>query len=106
MHKGHIKTGTITGTGAAITIPLGFTPSKVTILNRSDLSRYEWLKDMPQASALKQVTAGTISFITSGGISTFAGTEGGDVAGFIIGADANMNAEDDVIYWEAYSEDA
>jgi hypothetical protein len=106
MHKGHVKTGTVTGTGAAITIPLGFTPSAVVIHNRTDLSQYHWTKDMPAASAMKRVTAGTTSFITTGGISPFAGTEGAAVAGFTIGTDANINAAADVIYWEAYSEDA
>lgn len=106
MHKGHIAQGTIAGTGAAINVSLGFIPQHVRIINQTKLSEYNWFSSMDDAAALKQVTAGTISAITADGISRYAGTSGATGAGFTIGTDARLNANNDVIHYFAFSADA
>ena len=106
MHKGHIVTGTLTGTGAAIDVQLGFVPQHVRIVNETKLSKLEWFNTMANASGIKTVTAGTISKITTGGVSPYAGAAGTAGAGFTIGTDANINAASDVIHYFAFSADS
>ena len=86
--------GEVEGTGSAITVKLDFKPIRVRIFNRTQLAKASWNQQMPAASAMLEVTAGTISFITSAGIT-------GGNNGFIIGTNASLNTDDDTIYWEA-----
>ena len=102
MFKGHVATGTVEGTGSAINIQCGFTPAHVRVLNVDGLATLEYTKDMADGAGLKEVTAGTKSLIGSNGITPYAGTNGGDSAGFTIGADADVNVSAETIYWVAY----
>ncbi len=104
MHKGHMASGVITGTGAAINVSLGFTPSRVRLLNQTQLAELEWVSAMPAAAGLKRITAGTMSYIVTGGISAYAG-DGSTAKGFTLGTDA-FNAAANVIHYIATSEDA
>jgi hypothetical protein len=69
-------TGTVTATGAAMNIPLGFKPKKVLIINETTQIGLEWTDTMVAAKGLKTLQAGTRSFIASGGISQYAGAVG------------------------------
>jgi len=91
--------GTIEGTGAAINIYCGFQPSRVEILNIDGLARGDWTKNMPAASVIKQVTAGTMTKPTSNGITSLKDTVG---EGFIIGADTDLNVSAETLEWIAY----
>lgn len=107
MHKGHFVTGSVAGTGAAINVSLGFVPQYVRAINAgAGLAEYEWFNGMTNGHALKRVTAGTLSAITSNGITPYDGTAGGDSAGFTIGADANVNISGQTIHYIAVSADA
>jgi hypothetical protein len=59
------KEGTITGTGSAINLALGFVPSKIRLLNQTTLASgvgvfcSEWFFGMANASAYTITTAGT-----------------------------------------------
>lgn len=89
-------TGSIVATGSAMNIRMvGFRPSKVTVLNASAPARGEWQDTMADASMLKQVTAGTASFVTSNGITPLSD-------GFTLGTDADLNTADEVIHWAAW----
>lgn len=101
MFKGHVVTGTVEGTGAAINISCGFRPAYVKILNIDGLAELEWTDSMPAAAGTKRVTAGTMSLIASGGISQFDGTIADVGAGFTIGADADVNVSGETIHYLA-----
>lgn len=88
--------GTVVGTGSAINIrTVGFRPQVVEVYNVTDLCHAKWTKTMADASAFKTITAGTITFITSDGITPLSN-------GFTLGADADLNAAAEVVHWIAY----
>lgn len=111
MFKGNFVTGSVTATGAAINIELGFTPSYVKVVNISNATSatLEWIEGMPQAAALKEieiVDSGTtalasLNYVTSAGISTYAGAAGTAAKGFTIGADAHVNVNTNTLLYVA-----
>lgn len=89
-----IKTGTYTGTGAAINISLGFKPNHVRVVNVTDGDiAWEWFQGMTAGHALQSISvvdnatsgAAGMSRITSNGISQYAGSAGSAGEGFTIG---------------------
>lgn len=106
MHKGHFITGTIVGTGAALTIQTGFKPDHVRVVNETGLANVEWFKSMPNGHGIKTITAGTMSKITANGITPYEGSRGADAPGFTIGADADINVATEVLHWIAFSADS
>jgi hypothetical protein len=91
-----MMTGSIVASGSAMNIDVvGFRPSRVLVQNVSAPARGEWQDTMADAAALKTVTAGTVSFITSDGITPRA-------AGFTLGADADLNTATEVVHWTAW----
>lgn len=101
MKQGQMVTGTIEGTGTALNVQLGFKPSVVTLINQDGLCRLDWCESMGDGKGLKAVTAGTISFIATDGVTPYDGTTAGDSAGFTIGADADVNAVAETIHYIA-----
>lgn len=93
--------GKITGTGAALNVEIGFIPSRVEIINETNLAKFSWDSNMTDGYAFKQITNGTLSLITTGGISDYAGDDD-DSAGFSLGTDAGLNANNDVIRFIAF----
>ncbi len=105
MSNAQVATGTVEGTGAALNIELGFTPKAVRIDNVDGLVQLFWNDDMPDASGIKQITAGTLSWITSNGVTPYAGSDtpgSEETEGFTIGADADVNVSAETIYWTAW----
>lgn len=91
-----IISGAFIGTGAAINVrTVGFRPKKVEILNVGGVAKAEWVKGMADASAMKQVTAGTISVITSGGVTPLSD-------GFTLGDDSDLNVDGELVRYIAY----
>jgi len=93
---GHVAYGKVDSTGSAISVITGFKPSVVFLYNTGGLVKAEWFNGMGDGKALKQVTAGTISFISSNGITPSEN-------GFSIGADSDINpgggdAGEDIYY--------
>lgn len=87
--------GAVNGTGANIDVKtVGFRPKHVKLLNVTGLARGEWSESMADAAVVKTVTAGTMSFATSGGITPLAD-------GFRIGTDGDLNVASEVIHWVA-----
>lgn len=84
----NVKVGSYTGTGAAINIPLGFTPAYIRISNVTDGdAHWEWYNGFGAADALQAVNSASTQFslITSNGVDLFAGS--GTVAeGFTVGS--------------------
>lgn len=96
-----MQTGTATGTGSAINVECGFTPKAVFIYNETDPGVFLWLDTMADAEMVKLTDTVALTFPTSDGVSVYTGSIGANSKGFTIGADSDMNAEDDVIHYFA-----
>lgn len=69
----NLVTGTYTGTGAAISISLGFIPDWVEVINYTDGDiLWKWSSAMTNGHAIQVDTA--VSKITSNGVSTYSGS--------------------------------
>lgn len=94
-----IRTGSYTGTGSAINIPLGFVPDYIRIVNGTDGDvSWEWFSTMAAASAFQTTNHDTAqqSVITSNGVSALNGANG---AGFTIGTALSESTK--VFHWVA-----
>lgn len=88
------KTGSYAGTGAAINIELGFQPDYLIIWNETDGdAKWEWFKGMANASALQTAAAGTLSKITSNGVTPYAGAQASKPVGFTVGTALSENGK-------------
>jgi hypothetical protein len=77
--------GAFDGTGADLEIrKVGFRPNRVVVHNVEGLCKAEWSHCMADDSALKTITDGTISHITTNGITPLSD-------GFALGADTDLN---------------
>ncbi len=106
MFKGHIAEGMVIATGAAITIQTGWIPSRVELLNEDGLAVLVWHSNMAAGHGVKTVAAGTMTKITAGGISPYAGERGLNGPGFTIGVDAQINVAGQRLHYHAVSTDA
>lgn len=104
MANAKIATGTVTGTGSAINVSIGFTPRAVILINQTDPGVFMWTSDMADAEALKLTDAPALTFPTTNGISAYAGSSSA-APGFTIGADTDLNAASDVLSYIALGED-
>lgn len=107
------NTGTVEGTGSAINVELGYNPDYVKCFNLDDAGGLdpimEWTSDMPDAAGmkyLKTVDSGATGnashdYVTSNGISAYAGVAASNAKGFTIGADSDLNASGETIVWIA-----
>jgi len=99
-----MATAPFVGTAASLAIDLDFTPRYVMVMNRDGLAKMEWARGMADASAIKTITDGTISEITTLGITInekFTRDEAGDGPGFTIGADTDVNVSAEAGFWLA-----
>jgi hypothetical protein len=89
--------GAFTGTGADLEVrTVGFRPKYVKVINVSaDNAAGEWLEGMADDSAVKTITDGTISVITSDGITPLSD-------GFALGADADLNVDGELVRYIAF----
>lgn len=92
-------TGIVLGTGATISVECGGIPKAVRLLNISGLATLEWNENMSNGWGLKTVTDGTISLITSLGVTPGAVNT---LRGFYIGADTDVNVDGEQIIYEAW----
>ena len=89
-------TGAVTGTGSLINVKtVGFRPRMVELINTGGLVSGVWTDSMADASVAKRVTAGTLSFPTSGGVTPLAD-------GFSLGTDSDLNAAGELVHYIAY----
>ncbi|HYI43199.1 MAG TPA: hypothetical protein VD768_06220 [Sphingomicrobium sp.] len=95
MSNPQTHVGTVTGTGAAINVPIGFQPDYVLIYNAVTGAKIEWFRGMAAASAIKTVVAGDITVAATNGVSALDSKTAGE--GFVIGADAQVNVTGNAI---------
>ena len=107
--QGRSAVGTFGGTGASIDVAIpDWTPRYVRIVNRTGLATMEWARGMAAASAIKTITDGTISEITTLGVTVNERKEMSDEEpsgadrGFTIGADTDVNVSAQAGFWLAY----
>jgi hypothetical protein len=82
----NIKTGTVTGTGAALNIVLGFEPSWVRVYNITDGDEcFDWFDGMTAGHAMRQVGGAAFTRLTTNGFTAYAGTAGGVGVGITLG---------------------
>ena len=105
MFKGQMASGSLTGTGAAINVALGFTPTYVHIRNRTSRDELTWDSGMTAGHGTKRVAAGTATAITANGISPYAGADGSTGKGFTIGTDADINVNAELLHYTAWSDE-
>ncbi len=90
--------GVYTGTGATLTVEVGFLPTKVKLTSRAGdeatFQRNVGDTSMPDAAMHKRTAAGVGSYVTSLGITP---TD----TGFTIGADTDLNVSAELVDWEA-----
>lgn len=56
----NMASGVYTGDGSgAITVPIGFSPREVEVIDVTDATKWEWFDSLPATNTLKTVTAGT-----------------------------------------------
>lgn len=90
-----LVTGSFVSDGAAVTVPCGFRPKKVELLNLSNAARGYWVDTMPDDSVVV-AEGGTESYATSDGITP------GD-ASFDVGTNAVINTSGEEVHWVAYA---
>jgi len=73
-----------TGTTAAYTFTCGFKPRYVKVINETDRNAIEWFEGMADAEGIVTVAAGTVTLVTSNGITV-------SDSGFIFGLDTDVN---------------
>lgn len=107
-----VKTGSVEGTGAAINVQLGFVPDYVKCFNYDDAGglapTIEWWNGMTNGHGLKTLktvdsgATGNASSakITANGISAYSAADA--AKGFTIGADADLNAAAETIFYVAF----
>lgn len=109
MLKDYMAEGTVTGTGAAIAVALGFQPRSVDLFNTTGKAILHWTNTMGAGKGYKiltgiDATADTVSLhslISSGGITVESGDQD-TKQGFIIGTDTDINVNAEVIYYRAF----
>jgi hypothetical protein len=101
------KSGVVAGTGAAITVEVGFTPKKVKLMRAvsgtSECS-VDYFDSMPAGTGFKLTSdgGGPPEVITAGMLTANGVTIPEDPAGsFVIGTDSDINISTISIYWFA-----
>ena len=74
---------------------IGFRPRRVTLMNEGGLATAEWTDSMKDGEMLKRVTSGTLTKVTTTGITPLAN-------GFRLGQDADMNVDGELIHFVAH----
>jgi len=87
-------TGTVEGTGAALTVEIGFMPDYIEVINTEDGDRIDkWFTGMANGTSIAIVaTAGPV-LNADNGITPYAGSRGDDGAGFTLGTDISENGK-------------
>ena len=105
---GAFASGTLTAddtTPVAVNVIVGFQPRMIVLFNETTALKIEWWVGMTAADYINTVTAGTQTYVTSGGPVVYAGTAesgtgDGESEGFTI--PAALQAASNLIHWAAY----
>lgn len=84
-----VRTGSLTGTGALISVELGFVPKYVKVFNHAVPITLEWNDKMASGGGDKIIAAGTHTYVSSNGITPLGGTSGLTVSADNTNTDGN-----------------
>lgn len=73
---------------------VGFRPSQVELWNETGLVSAMWLDTMKDGEMLKRVTAGTMTKVTTTGITPLSD-------GFRVGQDSDLSQDAELVHWVA-----
>lgn len=94
--SGRIVNGAFIGTGSAIDVlAVGFKPRRVDLHNEAGLCGAVWTDSMKDGECMKQVTDGTMSKVTTNGVTPLT-------AGFRLGADTDLNVATEKVHYTAH----
>ena len=62
----------VTGTGSDIDVELGFTPSYVKVINRTQATMLEWVQGMGDDNGIEYASGGGLTSVTSDGITALS----------------------------------
>jgi len=103
-----VYTGTVEGTGAAISVTTGFVPKYVRLFNVDGGCWLEWSEEMGAGKGMKIADSGTakcdISYISSGCVTIKGSAATDTILGFSIGTDSDINANGETICWVAFAD--
>ena len=90
------RSGAVTGApGADVDVrTVGFRPSQVEMYNETGLVSAIWTDSMKDGEMLKRVTSGTMTKVTSTGITPLSD-------GFRMGQDSDLNVAAELVHWVA-----
>lgn len=90
------RTGSFIGTGSVVEVRgVEFRPRVVRLFNVTDPTQAEWVEGMADDTMMKLTDAPALTYASSDGV-----TPRSD--GFDVGADADINAADEVVHWVAH----
>ena len=95
-----IRTGTVEGTGSALSIECGFIPQRVELVNIDGDALCIWTSDMGAGKGYKILGTGLGALLASAGVTISASTA--SFIGFTIGADGDLNKTSETLCWTAY----
>lgn len=94
-------TGTVVGTGAAINVPLGWTPDHVRVLNITDMNSEDtWVAGMVDGSSMQHTGSALANRAAPNGIALYDPKDANTPKGFTIGA--GMSVSGKTLAWIAF----
>jgi len=94
MYTPQTSTGTVTGTGASLSVTLGFEPKYVKVINLTSGASLETISDVGDGKGLKLTDTPTYALVSSNGLTI-------DNNGFTLGTDA-VNTNTDTLAYIAF----
>lgn len=95
------NTGTVEGTGAAISVNVGFVPRYVKLINVDGDATMEWNESLADGEGFKDLPTGVMALMASGGVTP--GDTDDTSLGFVIGTDSDVNGSAETIIWMAWA---
>ena len=83
---------------------IGFRPRYVRVMNETGLAVLEWFEGMTDGRGIKQITAGTMTFVAASlGITPRGNPSTTDtIRGFTLGQDTDIHVQNEQLSWYAH----
>lgn len=94
----NFRTGTIEGTGASLTVEIGFIPKWIRFVNADGDAELEWFNDMTDAHGYK-MNGGSNGEVSTLGVTPSDPDD--SFLGVTLGADTDVNVNGETLYWVA-----
>lgn len=91
--QGSAQVLSLSGTGAALNVELGYTPRYVKVVNATTLVQHEWFDDMADGTSVATAATGARTLNGANGISKYPGVAGSNSRGVTIGTAAGASGD-------------